>query len=201
MSQAVAVPKVRSKPPPQARDWLKDTSSRLAELSAGVTGCAPETILIQPETALPRGLDIGLRRLFRWNFVVADTWWLERRLREAGWHFFFMVPAITTGAFAFDRSRALRKAQQHLIGKVEARNLNAVQITEVHIWRFWPLHYARIVAHTRHIRNSPFLRDLDPQRRSHRLWDFKGIFRIRNRKAREQIRQCSLNAGASAVMR
>jgi hypothetical protein len=65
-------------------------TSRLAELSAGVTDFAPEAVLIQPETALPRGLDIGLRRLPRWNFVVADTWWLERRLREAGWHFFFL---------------------------------------------------------------------------------------------------------------
>jgi hypothetical protein len=34
-------------------------TSRLAELPAGVTDFAPETILIQPETALPRGLDIS----------------------------------------------------------------------------------------------------------------------------------------------
>ena len=201
MSQAVAVPKVRSKPPPQARDWRHDTSSWLAEVQAGVTDFGPEAVLIQPETPLPRALNVGLRRLPRWNFVVADAWWLERRLREAGWHFFFVVPAITTAAFAFDRSRALRKAQQHLIGKVEAMNLNALQITEVRIWRFWPLHYARIVAHPRHIGNSPFGRDLDPQCRPHRLWDFKAIFRVRNRKARQQTRRCSLNAGASAVTR
>jgi hypothetical protein len=187
MSQAVAVPKVRSKPPPEARDWRDTMTSRLAELPAGVTDFAPETVLIQPETPLPRGLNVDLRRLQRWNFVVADVWWLERRLREAGWHFFFVVPAITTAALAFDRSRALRKAQQHLIGKVEARNLNALQIAEVRIWRFWPLYYARIVAHPRHIRNSPFLGDLDPRRRSHRLWDFKSIFRVRNRNARQQI--------------
>jgi hypothetical protein len=187
MSQAVAVPRVRSRPPPQAGDWRNDTRSRLAELPAGVTDFAPEAVLIQLGTALPRAVNVGLRRLPRWNFAAADAWWLERRLREAGWHFFFVVPAITTAAFAFDRSRALRKAQQHLIGKVEARNLNALQITEVRIWRFWRLHYARIVAHPRHIRNSPFLRDLDPRRRSHRLWDFKGIFRIRNRNARQQI--------------
>jgi hypothetical protein len=62
MSQAVAVPKVRSKPPPEARDWRDTMTSRLAELPAGVADFAPGTILIQPETALPRGLNVDLRR-------------------------------------------------------------------------------------------------------------------------------------------
>jgi hypothetical protein len=171
MSQSFAVSKVRSKPPPEARDWRNTMTSRLAELPAGVTDFAPETILIKPETALPRGLDISLRQLLRWNLVGVDAWLLEQRLREAGWHFFFVVPAITTGALAFDRSRALRKAQQQLIGKVEARKLNALQISEVRIWRFWPLYYARIVAHPRHIRKSPLLRDPNRPRRSHQLRD------------------------------
>lgn len=188
MSQAVVIPKVRAKPPPQATDWRDTVTSRLAELPTGLTNLSPDTVLIQPGTALPGTLNVGLRRLPRLNFVVADAWWLERRLREAGWHFFFVVPAITTTALAFDRSRALHKAQQQLIRKVEARNLNALQITEVRIWRFWRLHHARIVAHPRHIRNGPFLRDLNPRRGSHRPWDFKGIFRIRNRNAGQQIK-------------
>jgi len=68
MSQAVTVPKVRSKPPPEANNWRKDMHSPLAELPAGVTDLAVGTVLIQAKTVLPSAR-YSLRRLPRWNFV------------------------------------------------------------------------------------------------------------------------------------
>ena len=116
MSQAVVIPNVRSKPPPEAGDWRDAMTSRLAELPAGLTKLSPDTVLIQPDS-IAGNLERRSAAPSALEFRFADAWWLERRLREAGWHFFFVVPAITTTALAFDRSRALHKARQHLIRK------------------------------------------------------------------------------------
>ena len=82
-------------------------------------------------------------------------------------------------ALSSNRSKALRSALKKIVSTTEAQNFNALEIVEVTTRRFLGLHYAKVVAHPRHIKRSPFLRDLDPYHVSRNVWDFKRVLKRR----------------------
>lgn len=104
---------------------------------------------------------------------------MERWLSEAGWHFFFIVPAISAGALSFDRNKALKKGLKKILTETEAKNFNALEIVEITTRRFLGLCYVRFVAHPRQVKHSPYLRDLDPYHTTRNVWDFKQVLRRR----------------------
>jgi hypothetical protein len=63
---------------------------------------------------------------------------------------------------------------------VEAKNFNALEIVEITAKRFLGLNYVTVVAHPRHIKKSPFLRDLNTYYVARNLWNAKGIWRRRS---------------------
>lgn len=135
------------------------------------------SVLIRPGTALPRALAPSFRQAGEWNLVagvsVSD---LDQLLRREGWSFFHLVPAVKRWALAFSFHAALRKALYRVLHRVEADNLNAVEIADVQVRRFLGVYYVALTVHPRHVRASPFLRNLHPHRRAEALWDFaRGI--------------------------
>ena len=89
------------------------------------------------------------------------------------------MPEIRRSALSSNRSKALRRALKKIVSTTEAQNFNALEIVEVTTRRFLGLHYAKVVAHPRHIKRSPFLRDIDPYHVSRNVWDFKGVLKRR----------------------
>jgi len=96
-----------------------------------------------------------------------------------GWHFFFVVPEISFSALSFHPGRALRAALKKVFAGVKAQDQNALEIVEITRKRFLGLNYVRVEAHPRHIKGSPFLRDLDPHYVPRNTWNFKGVLRRR----------------------
>ena len=142
-----------------------------------VAGC----VLIKSSLRLPESVHFASRQYGSWKILAGiDRIRAERKLSEAGWNFFFMVPGIRRSALSSNRSKALRRALKKIASTTEAQNFNALEIVGVTTRRFLGLHYAKVVAHARHIKRSPFLRDLDPYHVSRNVWDFK---RVLNRRA------------------
>ena len=73
----------------------------------------------------------------------------------------------------------MRKALKKVATAIEAQNFNALELVEITTKRFLGLHYATVVAHARHSKHSPYLRDLDPDYMPRKVWNFKQALRRR----------------------
>lgn len=145
------------------------------------------SLLIRPGTLLPHNLALSLRRIGPWNLIAdLSASELDRLVRSEGWHVFFVVPPVEATGLGLSVRSAVRKALAGVVRQVEARDLNAVEIADIRVRRLLNLHYVRIMAHPRHVRDSPFLRDLDPNHRVEGMWNHLRIFEIRNRKVEQR---------------
>ena len=79
----------------------------------------------------------------------------------------------------FEPQQSNKGGPQKIVSTTEAQNFNALQIVEVTTRRFLGLHYAKVIAHARHIKRSPFLRDLDPYHVSRNIWGSKRVLKRR----------------------
>jgi hypothetical protein len=167
---------VAAKPRPQPKLRLMAPPERIT----------PGSVLFKTGTVLPAALDLKLMQVGNWDLVGGhEAFAVDCKLSEAGWHFSFIKPALKASAIGFDLRNAFAKALRVITRAVEARGFNAVEITAVKRRRWGRVHYVSITAHPRHLRNGPFLRDLDPHHYPKGLWDFKRIFAVRNRRAME----------------
>lgn len=142
----------------------------------------PGSVLIKSDVCLPKSVYFESKQYGEWKVLTAvNGFEVERRLSQEGWHFFFMVPEIRVGAMSVNHSKALRAALKKAFCAVEDQDFNALEIGEITAKRFVGLHYVRVVVYPRHMRHSPFLRDLDPHHVVRNFWYSKGIFRRRAR--------------------
>ncbi|HEU5401457.1 MAG TPA: hypothetical protein VFU86_08875 [Terriglobales bacterium] len=163
-----------AKPPPQLKPELIVLPERIA---AG-------SVLLMPGVAVPSTLRVALTRVGEWDLVRGHNGYaVDRKLSQAGWHFFFMVPAVEASAIGFDAQKTFARALRRITGAVEADGFNAMEVTAVKRRRWLGLQYVSITAHPRHVRNSPFLHDPDPYHYPKGLWNFTEIFTVRNRRA------------------
>ena len=138
------------------------------------------SVLIQRDAALPDSAQFECKRYGSWNLLTeANGFEVGRTLSHARWHFFFMVPEVSTGAFSSNRRVGLRKALKKVLAAVEAQNWNAVEIAEIRTRSFLEWNCIQVVAYARHVNNSPFLPEFDPHYPSRNVWDFKQIHRRR----------------------
>lgn len=138
------------------------------------------SVLIKSNASLPDSVQFESKRYRSWSLLTeADGFQVGRTLSDVGWHFLFMVPEVRTGALSSNRNRGLRKALKKVLSAIEAQRLNAMEIAEINTRRLLGLSYVEIVAYPRHVKNSPFLRDLDPNYVPRNVWNFKQVLRRR----------------------
>ena len=138
------------------------------------------TILIKSDVRLPNSVLFESKQYGYWRVLTGvDGFAVERRLSTAGWHFFFVVPEIKAAAVSSTRQGALKKALRKVTGATEGGSLNALEIVKIRVRHFLWFYYVMVTAHTRHVKASPFLRDLDPYHTSRQVWDFKQVLRRR----------------------
>lgn len=165
---------VAAKPPPQLRPTLVVPREEIA------TG----SVLMKKGTALPVALRTNPPRLGDWEVISElDGLGVERELRQSGWHFFFLVPAIRAASIALDLQRAFAKTMRRITRAADEIGFNGLEISAIKQRNWLGIQYVSITAHPRHVRNSPFIRDLDPHHYPKGRWDFKRILELRNRDA------------------
>ena len=116
------------------------------------------TILIEEDTFLPESLRFESEFSSKgWRLVKnLDGYGLDRKIREVGWNFFYLVQ-IKASVFGFDREKAVRRAVNRILANLKWEKFNSVEITQVAAKRFLGLPYVTVSAHARHIQESMFL--------------------------------------------
>jgi hypothetical protein len=121
----------------------------------------PGTVLIHDKAVLPEGVEFRTESIVPgWQAIRESTSAdVGRAITKAGWHFFYLAAELSESAIARSAVAALKKAVQKLATQVERDHKNALEITDVRIRHLPGLDYARLKAHARHVKKTPFLVD------------------------------------------
>jgi hypothetical protein len=95
-----------------------------------------------------------------WNAVkTLDGLGVDRKIRGAGWHFFFMAAEVKAMFFGATGTKKIQNALLRIFGKIETRQqpFNALEITGIVTRRFLGVPYTIVSAHSRHIQQSCYL--------------------------------------------
>jgi hypothetical protein len=116
-------------------------------------------ILIKEGTLLPECLQLESEPYSKgWKLVKnLDARGLDRKIREAGWTFFFMANEVNATAIGSDPEKTTRRAVKKAIAYMKSDRLNCLQIAQVAVKRFLGLPYVAVSAHPRHVQESMFL--------------------------------------------
>ncbi len=117
------------------------------------------TILIEEGALLPESLPFESEPYSKgWRLVKnLDSRGLDRKIREAGWTFFYMAGEVPASAVGFDLEKTARRAVRKVIASMKSDRLNCLEIVQVAAKRFLGLPYVTVSAHPRHIQESMFL--------------------------------------------
>jgi hypothetical protein len=114
------------------------------------------TILIKEWPGMPQifGLetDPGLEE---WSAVkTPDAFTLDRKIRAAGWNFFFMAAEVKTMFFGSMRAAKVQSALKRILSKVKQQHFNGLEVTAIVARHFLGMPYVTVSAHSRHLQHS-----------------------------------------------
>lgn len=114
------------------------------------------SVLIKEGALLPESLRFESEPYSSgWRLVKnLDGYGLDRKIREAGWTFFYMAAEVNATAIGFDVEKTTRRAVNKVIAYMKSDRLNCLEIAQVAVKRFLGLPYVIISAHPRHIQES-----------------------------------------------
>ncbi len=117
------------------------------------------TILINGGVLLPDSLRFESEPYSNgWKIVLnLDGFGLERKIREAGWSFFYMAGEIQATVFGFDREKTLRRTVNRVLAGAKSKGFNSLEITQVATESFLGLRHTTVSAHARHVQESALL--------------------------------------------
>ncbi len=104
----------------------------------------------------------GTRRLVK----VLDSFALDRKIRAAGWNFFFMATEAKAMFFGGVRAKKIENALRRILGKVKQQHFNGLEVTEIIAKRFLGVPYVIVSAHSRHLQQSCYLDSTETRRMS-----------------------------------
>jgi hypothetical protein len=104
-----------------------------------------------------------------WSVVkTLDGFALDRKIRTAGWNFFFMAAEIKVMFFGALGTKKIHNALKRILAKVRPQNFNGLEVTGIVAKRFLDVPYATVSAHSRHIQQSCCLDSAEARRTSRR---------------------------------
>jgi hypothetical protein len=102
-----------------------------------------------------------------WSVVkTLDSFALDRKIRAAGWNFFFMAAEIKVMFFGALGTKKIQNALKRILAKVRDQNFNGLEVTGIVAKRFLGVPYATVSAHSRHIQQSCCLDGAEARRTS-----------------------------------
>jgi hypothetical protein len=132
----------------------------------------PGTIFIERHTRLPLSLEVESKRFSRdWQVLHgANASAIEKHLRDIGWSFSFVVPAVTASACGASSKSRVRTAVNRALQKIRELGLNAMEVGSLEVRSLAGLIYVKLLAYPRQVSDSVFLYPFDASKRSPRLW-------------------------------
>jgi len=95
-----------------------------------------------------------------------DGFALDRKIRIAGWNFFFMAAEVKVMFFGAVGAKKVQNALIRILAKVKRQHFNGLEVTGIVAKRFLGVPYATVSAHSRHIQQSCRLEDANARRAS-----------------------------------
>jgi hypothetical protein len=93
-----------------------------------------------------------------WRVVkTLDGSALDRKIRAAGWNFFFIASEVKVMFFGALGAKKIQHALNRILGKVSQQHFNGLEVTGIVAKRFLGLPYAIVSAHSRHVQQSCYL--------------------------------------------
>ena len=114
------------------------------------------TILMREWTGMPQFIGVETEPLFEgWSMVkVPATSPLDRKIRAAGWNFFFMATEVKAMFFGSLSATKIKSALRRILAKVKLQHFNGLEVTEIVSRRFLGVPYVTMSAHSRHLQHS-----------------------------------------------
>ncbi|HLV88216.1 MAG TPA: hypothetical protein VKV39_14620 [Candidatus Sulfotelmatobacter sp.] len=103
----------------------------------------PQLILLETEP-----------RLGEWSTASVDAFTLDRKIRAAGWNFFFMAAEVKTMFFGSLRASKVQSALKRILAKVKREHFNGLEVTAIVARHFLGVPYVTVSAHSRHLQHS-----------------------------------------------
>jgi len=118
------------------------------------------TILIQRGTLLPDALLLESEPFTHgWRVVKSlDGYGLNRKISSVRWIFFYLAGEIQVTIFGAYGPAKVRRAAKRILSKRKLEPFNALEITDVVRKRFLGIPCTTVIAHSRHIQESWFLK-------------------------------------------
>jgi hypothetical protein len=119
------------------------------------------TILVKESPLMPDLLGLEIEHYSgNWNLVrTLDGFGLDRKIRGAGWSFFFMAAEVKAMFFGALGEKKIHHALHRIFGKVRQQPHNALEVTGIVRKRFLGMPYTLVSAHSRHIQQSCYLNE------------------------------------------
>jgi hypothetical protein len=114
------------------------------------------TILMREWPEMPNLIGVETEPLFEgWSTVkVPDTSPLDRKIRSAGWNFFFMATEVKAMFFGSLSATKIQSALKRILAKVKLQRFNGLEVTEIVVRHFLGVPYVTLSAHSRHLQRS-----------------------------------------------
>ena len=90
-----------------------------------------------------------------------DGFALDKKIRAAGWNFFFLAEEVKVMFFGAIRAAKVQDALKRIFEKGRRQNCNCLEVTGIVAKRFWGIPYVTVSAHSRHIQQSCQLDDIE----------------------------------------
>jgi len=114
------------------------------------------TILMREWPGMPTLIGVETEPLFEgWSTVkVPDISSLDRKIRSAGWNFFFMATEVKAMFFGSLSATKIQSALKRILAKVKLQRFNGLEVTEIVARHFLGVPYVTMSAHSRHLQRS-----------------------------------------------
>ena len=126
------------------------------------------TILMREWPEMPKLIGVETEPLFEgWSTVkVPDMSPLDRKIRAAGWNFFFMATEVKAMFFGSLSATKIQSALRRILAKVKLEHFNGLEVTELVARHFLGVPYVTMSAHSRHLQHSYNLDSAEARQKS-----------------------------------
>ena len=96
--------------------------------------------------------------------IAIDCKIIDRKIRAAGWNFFFIASEVRVMFFGVLGAKNIRQAVNRILGKVSDQHFNGLEVTAIVARHFLGLPYTIVTAHSRHVQQGCYLQGIAARR-------------------------------------
>ena len=124
-------------------------------------------LLMRVGTLIPRSLGVETEECSPgWKWIInLDGDSFDRKVRNAGWSFFFLAAKIQVIVWGHCTDKIVSKAIRRVLTRARPAQFNCLEVTELSVRRFCGIPYVHISAHSRHIEEGAVLPSIAERKR------------------------------------